>query len=477
MRGATLGNELCYLTATEAIASFKKKTLSPVELMQAVIQRAEEVQPKVNAFTYTFYERALGQAKQAEGKYRSGQPTGPLEGIPLVIKDLHPIKGELTTLGSRTHVGIRDEFTAAHIERLMAAGAIIHARTTTPEFAHAGHCHSPLWGVTRNPWNLEYTTGGSSGGAGAAVAAGMTTIADGGDGGGSIRIPACLCGIFGYKPPFGRTPSGILPFVHQTFLHFGPMTHSVADGILMQNVMSGFSLTDIMSLREKLVIPARLKPIRGWRVAHSMDLGCFEVDHEVRKNTLEALQVFRDLGCQIQEVKPGWNCVAVYKAWLTHWQALFATLCGPLLPEHRHEMDPFAVKLIEQGLELRAVEDIAIQVVIDQMYRGFGPMIEDYDIFVCPTVASNHIKATHANDDPNFTINGKPCDAYLSWAMTYPFNLLSQCPVASVPSGFASNGVPIGIQIVGRAFDDVRVFRAAKAYEAAKPWRGKRPAL
>ena len=248
--------ELCYMTATEAIAAFKTKKLSPVEVMNAVIARTEAINPKVNAITYTYYDRALDQARQAEAKYaKTDGRLRPLEGISVGIKDFHPVKGEITTFGSRLYKDFKPDNTAPTVERLFDAGAIMHIRTTTPEFAHSSVTKSPLWGVTRNPWNPEYTAGGSSGGSGAAVAAGMTTVADGTDGGGSIRIPSSACGIVGYKPPFGRNPlDREHPF--ETLLHYGPMTRSIADAALMQNVMSGPHPADACTVRERIA-PSR----------------------------------------------------------------------------------------------------------------------------------------------------------------------------------------------------------------------------
>src|SRR5580704_10423853 len=311
---ASIDPDLCYMTATEALAQFKSKKLSPVELTKAVIARSKEVNPKLNALTYTFYDRAIDMAKKAEARYMKGRPR-PLEGIPVAIKDFHPVKGEITTLGSKVLKDFRPNYTTPTVERLFAAGAIMHCRTTTPEFAHAGTCHSPLWGITRNAWNQEYGPGGSSGGAGSAVASGMTTIADGTDGGGSIRIPASASGIFGYKPPFGRNP---LDRDHplETILHYGPMTRSVADAALMQNVMSGPHPADICSVREKIMLPQRFDGIRGWKVALSIDLGYFEIDREVHRNTLEAAEVFKELGCEVEEVDVGWN-YGVLDAWQT----------------------------------------------------------------------------------------------------------------------------------------------------------------
>jgi aspartyl-tRNA(Asn)/glutamyl-tRNA(Gln) amidotransferase subunit A len=474
--GTTSADDLCYLTATEAIDRFKSKDLSPVELLEAVIQRAEDVNPKVNAYTDTFYERALDQAREAEAKYARGAEVRPLEGISCAIKDLHNVEGEVTTWGSRAFEGVRSEFTVPTVQRLLDAGAIMHARTTTPEFGHAGHCHTPLWGVTRNPWNLEYSSGGSSGGSGVAVAAGMTTIADGTDGGGSIRIPSSACGVFGYKPPFGRNPSGMLKTNLEMILHFGPITRSVADAALMQNVMSGFDPTDIMTQREKVELPTTFEDIRGWKVAFSPDLDYFEVDKEVAANTAAAVDAFRELGCTVDQVDLGWTH-SVLDAWTTHWEAMFAAAVGDLLPRWQYEMDPFARGLLHRGMNHLAVREMQTAHVRTEMYQALGPILEEYDVLLCPTLAVPSVPAEHRNDDPDFRINGKRVDAYVQWLMTYPFNLVSQCPVATVPTGFATSGVPTGMQIVGRSFDDLRVFRAAAAFEGARPWSGTAPTL
>ena len=466
--------DLCYLTATEAIDQFKAKNLSPVELMKALLARCEAVNPKLNVLTYTFAERALEQAKAAEARYMKGE-TRTLEGVPVAIKDFHPVKGEITTFGSLVYRDFRPDNTAPTVERLFDAGAIMHCRTTTPEFAHSGVTKSLLWGVSRNPWNLEYSPGGSSGGAGAALAAGMTTIADGTDGGGSIRLPSSINGIFGYKPPFGRNP---LDREHprETVLHYGPMTSSVADAALMQNVMSGPHSADICSVREKIVLPQRFDGIRGWKVALSMDLGYFEIDPEMRRNTLEAAEVFKKLGCEVEEVDVGWN-YGVLDAWQTHWEGLFAGIAGDLLPRWRYEMEPFVVHLLERGLSHSAARLYRCNLVAGDMYKTLAPILDKYNLLICPTTAVPSVKAEHRNDDPGFVINGEKVPAYVQWILTHPFNLMSQCPVASIPSGVSSLGIPTGLQIVGRAFDDLSVFRAAAAFEAARPWRNRRPSL
>ena len=475
-------DDLCYLTATEAIAKFKARALSPVELMSAVIARSEAVEPKVNAYTYTFYERAMEQAREAEARYASGAETRALEGVPIVIKDFHPVAGEITTFGSRMFADHVPTRSAPTVARLLEAGAIMHARTTTPEMAHAPHCRSALWGTTRNPWNLEFGPGGSSGGAAAAVAAGMTTLADGTDGGGSIRMPAACCGHFGYKPPFGRNPTD-RDHPRESLLHYGPMTRSVADGALMQNVTAGPHPDDVCALRPKLEIPDALEPIKGWRIAFSMDLGYFEIDEEVQRNTREALKAFESLGCTVEEVDPGWD-MAVLDAWTTHWEGLFWAVAGDLYPRWKYEMDGFVRGLLERGAQHSLSRFYRCNFLRGKMYETLAPILDEFDVLVCPTNALPALPADHSLEDTEFRINGKtltvgnrPGDIYVQWQLCYPFNLVPECPVASVPSGFSASGVPTGIQIVGRTFDDLRVFRAAADYERARPWSGRRPPL
>jgi len=466
--------DICYITATEAIAAFKAKKLSPVELLKAQIAQAEKLNGALNALTYKFFDRGLEQAKTAEAKYMKGGATRPLEGVTCAIKDFHSVKGEITTYGSKVFRDFRPEQSAPTVERLLEAGAIMHCRTTTPEFAHGPTTHSPLWGITRNPWNLEYDPGGSSGGSAAALAAGITTLADGTDGGGSVRIPASACGVFGYKPPFGRNP---LDTEHpgETCLHYGPLARSVADAALMQNVMSGPHPIDIYSLRDRLTLPERFEGIRGMKVALSMDLGYFEVDQEVQENTRIAAEQFRSLGCTVDEVELGWT-KDTEDAWLTNWEGLFYSLSGELLESWRDEMDPFVVKILERGRQHSVSRFYGVHKTRFEMYQKLGAIFNTYDLLICPTLAVPAVKAGRKHDEP-MKINGKTVPPYTGWFMTYPFNIVCQCPVMSVPSGFSpSTGVPTGLQIVGRTYDDLSVFRAAAAFEGAtKPWKNNRP--
>jgi amidase len=461
-------SELCYISATEALARFKARTLSPVELMQAVIARAEAVNPKINAFTYTFYDRALTQAKTAEAKYmKTDGRTRPLEGIPVVIKDETTIEGERTTFGSLVYKDNIDTYTAPPAERIFRAGAIMHARSTAPEFSCCAVTRSRLWGVTSTPWNLAYTSGGSSGGAAASLAAGTTTLANGSDIGGSIRIPASACGVVGFKPPYGRNPDAA-PFNLDWYNHSGPMARTVADAALLQNVLVGPHPADIASLRQKLKIPARLGDIKGWKIAYSIDLGHIPVDPEVRRNTLAAIETFRELGCTVEEVDIGWDKSAKKAAW-AHLSGLFGAWVGQLLPEHEDKLTDYALDFARRSQSVTLKDFLDGMTIEGEMYKSLGKILQKHNLLLCPTLAVPSVP-TDIDFFAEFKVNGVAVEPYLDWCMTYPFNSMSRCPVMSVPSGFAANGVPTGLQIVGRTFDDVSVFRAAAAFEKARPW-------
>ncbi|MEM8843369.1 MAG: amidase, partial [Pseudomonadota bacterium] len=327
-----MSDDLLYLTATEALGRFADKSLSPVELMEAQITRAEATAETVNAFTYTHFDEALEAARAAEARWVKGAPMGCLDGLAVGIKDESYIAGKPTSIGSLITKDVVAETTSTNNARIMAEGGIVHARTATPEFCCAGVTWSRAWGVTRNPWSLDHTPGGSSGGSAASLALGTSALATGSDIGGSIRIPASCCGLVGYKPPYGRNPDDA-PFNLDFYCHTGPMARSVSDTILLQNIMCGPDLLDIASLYPKLTLPSSYPGIDGWRVALSMDLGSFTVSEEVRRNTQAAAQMFRDLGAEVVEIEIGWGdeIQTACMAYLTH---LFGGALAGLLAEH-----------------------------------------------------------------------------------------------------------------------------------------------
>lgn len=459
-------SELCYLSATEAIARFSDGSLSPVDVLKAQIAQTELVEGKVNAFTETWFDEALEAARTAEKRYQQGNPR-PLEGVTLAVKDEFKLAGKRRTSASLVYRDRIDDESDVIIQRLHDAGAIPHAKTTTPEFCLLGSCHSRLWGITSNPWNLDITPGGSSGGSGAALAAGTTTLATGTDIGGSIRIPASFCGIAGYKPPYGRNPE-IPVFNLDFYSHSGPMARHIGDLAAMQNIISGIHNRDIASLRESVTINTSVPPdLKGWKIAWSMDLGFMEVDNSVHNNTLAALDVMRGLGAQVDEVDIGWGDSIVTAAH-DYWSQTWAATMTALLAEHRDELCDYTVWFLENSLDTTAQNFNASLETTVEMYDRFGPLMDEYDIFICPTLTTTGVPNDTTWPKNEVEINGQVRHVREEyWSATFPFNMLSRCPVLALPSGLAANGVPTGIQLVARSFDDQRVFSAGLAYEKA----------
>jgi len=460
-------DDLCYLSAAEALALFRKKQLSPVELMKAVIKRAEKTEPKVNALPIKRFEAALAEARRAEAVYmKRGARPRVLEGIPLAVKDETLIEGFRTTFGSLIYKDSIDRETNPSIERVLEAGAIVHARSAAPEFSCAPYTHSRIWGITRTPWNLDYAPGGSSGGAGASLAAGSTTLANGSDIGGSIRIPASMSGVVGYKPPYGRNPDSA-PFNLDQYCHVGPMARSVTDCALLQNVMVGPHPKDIVSLRPKVTVPTAYKPIKGWKIAVSLDLDCYDVEPDVIENTLQAVQVFRDLGCKVEEVKLGWTREEIGKAGRAHFGTIFGPWIQRYAETHADVMTDYALAFAAESRGVTHADFVEGLEIEGRMYASLGAVLASHRLLLCPTLPVPSVKAGESYVKTPLVINGKPQHAIEDWLMTLCFNMMSRCPVLALPSGFAGNGVPTGLSLVGRTYDDATVFHAGAAYEAA----------
>ena len=485
---SNLDLDICYLSASKAIEKFRDKSLSPVELLTETIKRTEEVNPKINAFNFFLFDEALEEARKSESKYIKGDASLPLEGIPLAIKDEVNVKGQPNKNGSLIFENTIAESTDIDVESLVNSGAIIHARATNPEFSLTSFCHSRVNGITRNPWNLDMTPGGSSGGSAAALAAGCATLATGSDIGGSIRIPAGACGVVGFKPPYGRNPMGY-PYNHDPYCVVGPMSRTVSDCAVMQNVMSGPNVDDIASLRPKKILPTTYENIKNWKIAYSLDLGFFEVDSEVEKNTLEAVKKFESLGATVSEIKLNWIQDEVNSVCFSHYANSFYGLISKLSDNEKEQLTNYAQMFAEvPELHFKAIqnnqkiyhEKIGAYVGYDivesaeitgKMYSELGPVLDQYDLFICPTNALPSIKADIdiVNDDVIINDKVQTC-ADFSWVMSHPFNMLGKLPVLSVPSGFSSTGVPTGIQIIARSYSDELVFQGGYNYEMLDPW-------
>ncbi len=470
--------ELCYLSATEVLQRFRSRSLSPVEYLAALIDRSVQAEPVINAFAFTRFDEAMEQARVAEAKYaRSDSNIRPLEGLPVAVKDEMDIAGQPVTSGSlylKDNVSTETHYS---VQRLLDAGAIVHARTTTPEFCCAGITDSRIHGTTHTPWKHGITSGGSSGGSGASLAAGTTPLATGSDIGGSIRIPAASCGVVGYKPPYGRNPDNTA-FAFDMYAVVGPMGRTVRDTILMQNILCGPHPLDNASIRPKYVLPDSYDDIRGLKIAWSMDLGFFEVDEHVRANTRRTLELLESLGAELVEVNFEWNAAAD-RATQNYLDHLFGGFIKSYVDTDPGLASPWALYCAEASDKTTASDFYAAYEMQAAMSRHAGAIMEDCYAFVCPTLNFHEIPAAQNPNDP-VIINGKTVDPLYGWCMCHPFNMLGRLPVLSVPSGVGGNGLPTGVQIVARHLDDERVFRVASALESAQPWLDcpeRRPAL
>jgi Asp-tRNA(Asn)/Glu-tRNA(Gln) amidotransferase A subunit family amidase len=464
-------NELHYLTASEALVQFRSKTLSPVDLLDAVITQAEAITETVNPFADRYFDDARKRAKQAEARYQKGNPRK-LDGIPLIVKDSSAIKGTRATVGSLMFADRIASHTDPVVDRLLRAGANFFARATCPEFCWLFACHSKLWGVTRNPWRLDISPGGSSGGSAAAVAAGATTIATGSDSTGSIRQPAAQCGVVGYKSPYGRNPldqhSSFDPYVN-----VGPMTRSVADAALMQNIMSGQHPLDHNSLRNRLTIPAEFGDVRELKIAYTMDQGHYEVIDDVCRETMITLDLLSQAGAEITEVNFDWASEAIGLAHMAE-EFIFAGMLQDAIRDHGDQLSDYVPQLYETASAVTNDDYRRGLTVAGQVWKDhLGPLFKQYDALITPGVSCPEVPAESWQKDI-LVVNGKEITD-TDTAMTVLFNMFNRCPVLSVPSGMTDQGLPVGIQVVGRPYDDVMAFRIGQMIEDLRPWTGLRP--
>ena len=462
-----MADELCWMPAAPMAAAIRKRKVSPLEVMRAVLARIERLNPGLNAFVTLTADQAMRDARAAERAVgKKGAVLGPLHGVPFSTKDLVATKGIRTTFGTRLYadnVPIED---APIVERMRAAGAIQLGKTNTPTFGWIGATHNLLFGVTRNPWNLDRTPGGSSGGASAAVAAGLGPLAIGTDGGGSIRIPASFAGIFGHKPSFGRIPVAP-PSAAWSLSHVGPMTRTVTDAALMMNVCAGPDERDPFSLPGERVdyVKALKGSLKGLRVAWSSNLGYERAVHpEVTAACEKSARRFRDFGCRVDEVSPGWP--SPREAFLGVFCGGIAARLAPYMAERRADIDPGLVDIVDGAMTWNP--NRYVQAWFDRLAWADHPrrLFEKYDLLLTPTVACPPF--TVGLDNPT-EIAGTPVAPYDWIPFTFPFNMTGQ-PGASVPCGFTADRLPIGLQIVGRRFQDALVLRAAAAFEQAQPW-------
>ena len=461
--------DVSYLSALDLGRHYRERTLSPVEVVDAMLERIEQLNPTLNAFLTVTADLARVQARAAEAVFQQGEVASRLCGIPLSLKDNLVTKGIRSTFGSLLRSDWIPEQDSPVSERVHEAGAVLLGKSNTPEFGWKGETSNLLGEATRNPWNLERTPGGSSGGGSAALAAGLGPLAHGTDGAGSIRIPASFSGIFGLKPSCGLVPAWP-PSAVGVLSHQGPMSRSVRDAALFLGVIAGADARDRISSGDRHVdyVSGLDEGVAGLRVAYAPDLGLASVDPEVAELTAAAASVFEGLGCSLEQVSP--NITDPYSALDIIWATGNAGPHIDDLDEVRDKIDPGRVRVIEAGLTPSGAELARAHGEMNAFCDQMREFMDAYDLLLTPTMPITAFEAgLDAPPGTPETLSG------LSWTpFTYIFNVTGQ-PAASVPCGFDSAGLPVGLQIVGHWRDDVTVLRAAAAYEEAHPWADRRP--
>jgi aspartyl-tRNA(Asn)/glutamyl-tRNA(Gln) amidotransferase subunit A len=476
-----IGQQICGMDAVSLAKAIRSKELSPVEVVEAHLARIEAVEPSIHAFCTITSQAAREQARNVEARILRGDDVGALAGVPVGIKDLVCTAGVRTASGSPAYKDFVPDEDDVVVERLKRADAIIVGKTNVPEFGYSGVGHNPVFETTRNPWNLDMTPGGSSAGSGAAVASGEVPFAVGSDGGGSIRIPAAHSGIYGIKASMGRVPlyPGCRDERHpgvsswESLEHIGPLSRTVADSALMLSVIAGPDSRDRHSLPDagfdwRKALDGDLK---GLRVAYSPDWGYAAVDPQVRRVVDDAVRVFeRDLGCRVEIAHPGWT-----DPFDAFWAivAMDTDLKGmrEMVAQWGKEMSPHLVAFLNHPWTAEDFTNAMVtrKNVVNTMWR----FMTNYDLLLTPTLTVPpfpvHCQGPEKTD-------GRMVAPTQWLSFTYPINLTGQ-PAASVPAGFTSDGLPIGLQIVGRHLDDPLVLRASAAFERARPWRNTLPPL
>jgi Asp-tRNA(Asn)/Glu-tRNA(Gln) amidotransferase A subunit family amidase len=468
--------DLAYCPAVDLARMIRTKKISPVEIIQNSLARIEDINPKLNAFCFIYPDEALARARLAEDSIMSNRVHGPLHGVPIAIKDFTPTKGKRTTMGSYVYEHWVPDFDALVVERLISAGAILVGKTTTSEFACAPRSGSPLWGMTRNPWDSNRIAGFSSAGSAVAVATGCVPLAEGSDAGGSIRNPAAYCGIVGMKPSFGRIPFEILPSQLDQTCHFGPLARQIDDAALFLQVTQGPDDRDLQAFMSPIELPLPTpSDVRGLRLAFSPDLGYAAVESAVAANLNLAVAALKDNGAEVTEISL--KLTRKYsEVDAIHWNVYAAVLLGgeAKLEQWREKLDPLLVRSVEEGLKIRATDLKKCEVVATELWNTLRPIFAEYDALLCPGALTPAMELDFPQSDFGYVDEQ---DCYHARSLAGVFNLISRCPALEVPTGFTPQRLPTGIQIVGRRYDDACVLRVGRALERALSLQNNRPSF
>jgi amidase len=456
-------NEICSMTARDLAAAIHRKKLSAREVMEAHLKQIERVNPKVNAIVTLLADKAMDQAKRADESQAKGAKIGPLHGIPIAHKDLVETAGIRTTFGSPIFKDNVPTHDAILVERIRNAGAICIGKTNTPEFGAGSQTFNRVFGATKNPYDLTKTCGGSSGGAAVSLATGMLPLADGSDTGGSLRNPAAFCGVVGIRPAPGRVPSAAKGNAWQTLSVSGPMARNVADAALLLSVMAGPDPRCPISIDAS---PAQFaepldRDFKGTRVAFFKDLG-IAFDPQVRDAVNAQRRVFESLGCIVEQADPdlsgGDEAFKILRAWS------YASQYGELARTHRDQIKETVLWEIDRGSKLTAAEISHADALHSQVWDRMRVFLTQYDFYILPTT---QVPPFDINQPYVTEINGVKMDTYIDWMKSCYLISILETPAISVPCGYTSNNLPLGLQIAGRHRGELAVFQLAHAFEQA----------
>ena len=469
-----MDSDLAFAPATDIQRMIANREISSAELTEFFFQRIDELNPQLNAYLALCPDQAMADARAADEAVRNGDPLGPLHGVPISVKDLELTKGVTTTMGSAVFRDRVPDIDSIVVERVKAAGAILLGKTNTPEFGQSGTTENLVSEACRNPWNTDYTPGGSSGGAGAALAAGLCTLATGSDGGGSIRIPSSFSGVTGIKPSQGRVPryGGYGGPAVNHFSQSGPMSRTVRDTALLLQVLAGPDSRDANTMTDTPpdYLAALEGGVQGWRIAWSPDFGYAAVDPEVAEITQAAAQVFQQMGAHVAEAAPEVEGDP-FPAFATVFGTASYTSYQNLYPERRDELTHYVRATFDAAATLTAADLSRALAYVDRHKRRFADFFNDYDLLLTPAMA---VTAFPIGEHPT-RIAGREVNQWWGYLpFTFPINMSGQ-PAASVPCGFSAAGLPVGLHLVGPAGAEGRVLRAMAAFEDAQPWAGRRP--
>lgn len=482
-----MSTELCFTPLTELAQRTDRGDVSPVQVVDAYLERIEQRNDEIRAYSTVVSERARTEAQSVERSIERGDETGPLHGVPIAIKDLFAFKaGVRHTFGSTVFKDFVPDRTAPVVEHLEGAGAIVLGKTNTPEFGNRPTTDNELIGTTRTPFDTDRIAGGSSGGSAAAVADGLAPAAQGSDAGGSIRIPAACCGVYGFKPTFGRVPNGNRPNAfaeHTPFVQHGPLTRTVADAALLLDVMTGPHSDDPFTHpeTESKFVASVTHPIDDLTVAYSPTLGMFTIDSRVRQTIDEAVDTFSAAGATVDELAIDFDREPdeIRAAWKTLFQVMLAdidrqiseTYDVDLLGDYESEIDSLFVDIVKAGRAHSVMEYKRADAIRTDVYAGIKDVFETYDLLVTPTMA---VPPFDTDRHGPREIDGTEIDPFIDWILSWIFNMTDH-PAASIPAGFVDDSLPVGMQIVGDRFAEVDVLAASGTFEQQRPWRDAYP--